>query len=131
MVVADFVQDQRVQQWLNGVEPAWTLLTRYWSIRPRSPKGSPWIVRHRRMVPGYFGGPVDAVRAWIRAAGISDGPPIPSRYVHWKGLRSPAVNQGDRKPDRDWQAGPDPIREPFKTLAWRKMRAPVKKALSF
>jgi hypothetical protein len=27
MVAADFLQDQRVQQWLDGVEPAWTLLT--------------------------------------------------------------------------------------------------------
>lgn len=27
MVAADFMQDQRVQRWLDGVEPAWTLLT--------------------------------------------------------------------------------------------------------
>ena len=27
MVAADFLQDERVQQWLDGVEPAWTLLT--------------------------------------------------------------------------------------------------------
>ena len=27
MVAADFMEDQRVQQWLDGVEPAWTLLT--------------------------------------------------------------------------------------------------------
>jgi hypothetical protein len=27
MVAADFLQDQRVRQWLDGVEPAWTLLT--------------------------------------------------------------------------------------------------------
>jgi hypothetical protein len=27
MVAADFLQDPRVQGWLDGVEPAWTLLT--------------------------------------------------------------------------------------------------------
>jgi hypothetical protein len=27
MVAEDFLQDQQVRQWLNGVEPAWTLLT--------------------------------------------------------------------------------------------------------
>ncbi len=27
MVAEDFLQDQQVQQWLDGVEPAWTLLT--------------------------------------------------------------------------------------------------------
>ena len=27
MVAADFLQDPRVRQWLDGVEPAWTLLT--------------------------------------------------------------------------------------------------------
>src|SRR5258707_11338090 len=27
MVPADFLQDPRVQGWLDGVEPAWTLLT--------------------------------------------------------------------------------------------------------
>ncbi len=27
MVAADFLQDERVQKWLDGVEPAWTLLT--------------------------------------------------------------------------------------------------------
>ena len=27
MVAADFLQDPRVQGWLEGVEPAWTLLT--------------------------------------------------------------------------------------------------------
>src|SRR5262249_61516562 len=27
MVAADFLQDRRVQGWLDGVEPAWTLLT--------------------------------------------------------------------------------------------------------
>ena len=27
MVAADFLRDQRVQGWLHGVEPAWTLLT--------------------------------------------------------------------------------------------------------
>jgi hypothetical protein len=27
MVAADFLQDQRVREWLNGVEPAWTLLS--------------------------------------------------------------------------------------------------------
>jgi hypothetical protein len=26
-VAADFLQDPRVQGWLDGVEPAWTLLT--------------------------------------------------------------------------------------------------------
>jgi hypothetical protein len=27
MVAADFLQDPRVQGWLDGVEPAWTVLT--------------------------------------------------------------------------------------------------------
>src|SRR5260370_37190616 len=27
MVAADFLQDPRVQGWLDGIEPAWTLLT--------------------------------------------------------------------------------------------------------
>ena len=27
MVAADFLRDPRVQGWLDGVEPAWTLLT--------------------------------------------------------------------------------------------------------
>jgi hypothetical protein len=27
MVAADFLQDPQVRQWLDGVEPAWTLLT--------------------------------------------------------------------------------------------------------
>jgi hypothetical protein len=27
MVAADFLQDPRVRGWLDGVEPAWTLLT--------------------------------------------------------------------------------------------------------
>jgi hypothetical protein len=27
MVAADFLQDPQVQGWLDGVEPAWTLLT--------------------------------------------------------------------------------------------------------
>jgi hypothetical protein len=27
MVAEDFLQDQQVRQWLDGVEPAWTLLT--------------------------------------------------------------------------------------------------------
>src|ERR1051325_4054311 len=27
MVAEDFLHDPQVQQWLNGVEPAWTLLT--------------------------------------------------------------------------------------------------------
>ncbi len=26
MVAGDFLQDQQVRQWLDGVEPAWTLL---------------------------------------------------------------------------------------------------------
>ncbi len=27
MVAADFLHDPQVRQWLDGVEPAWTLLT--------------------------------------------------------------------------------------------------------
>jgi hypothetical protein len=27
MVAGDFLQDPQVRQWLDGVEPAWTLLT--------------------------------------------------------------------------------------------------------
>jgi len=27
MVAADFLRDTQVRQWLDGVEPAWTLLT--------------------------------------------------------------------------------------------------------
>jgi hypothetical protein len=49
MVAADFLQDPQVRQWLDGVEPAWTLLTfdslralrQEPSARPRS--GSPII----------------------------------------------------------------------------------------
>jgi hypothetical protein len=27
MVAEDFLQDPRVREWLDGIEPAWTLLT--------------------------------------------------------------------------------------------------------
>jgi hypothetical protein len=35
MVAADFLQDPQVRQWLDGVEPAWTLLTyeSLWALR--------------------------------------------------------------------------------------------------
>ena len=33
MVAEDFLQDPQVRKWLDGVEPAWTLLT-FDSLRP-------------------------------------------------------------------------------------------------
>src|SRR6266540_2944621 len=41
MVAADFLQDARVRQWLNGVEPAWTLLNfdSLWTLRQEPSAG--------------------------------------------------------------------------------------------
>ena len=46
MVAADFLQDPRVQGWLDGVEPAWTLLT-FESLRAlrREPSAAQTAIR--------------------------------------------------------------------------------------
>ena len=36
MVAEDFLQDPQVRKWLDGVKPAWTLLT-FDSLRPARP----------------------------------------------------------------------------------------------
>jgi hypothetical protein len=59
------------------------------------------------VAPGSTTCPVDAVRAWIRAAGISAGPLFRPAYADGKDLFAPAVSKSSRG-----------VRESLRTPRW-------------